>query len=106
MAAISEFTNFVYRSLEGNPSKKLLEEILRAYDIFDSVLGFIDRRGEGGGGTVLKNVLDAVLEVREILRAEKRFDLSDRIREKLREAGVEIEDSPEGPRWRIKQGTK
>jgi len=106
MAAISEFTNFVYRSLEGNPSKKLLEEILRAYDIFDSVLGFIDRRGEGGGGTVLKNVLDAVLEVREILRAEKRFDLSDRIREKLREAGVEIEDSPEGPKWRIKQGTK
>ncbi|MGC8849134.1 MAG: DALR domain-containing protein, partial [Candidatus Bathyarchaeia archaeon] len=103
LAAIGEFTHFVYKCLEGKPSRKLLEEILKAYETFDRVLGFIEGKGEAEGEEVLKNVLDAVLEVREILRAEKRFDLSDRIRERLEEAGVEIEDTPEGPKWRIKR---
>ncbi|MEM2962347.1 MAG: cysteine--tRNA ligase [Candidatus Bathyarchaeia archaeon] len=102
LAAIREFTRFVYKCLGDSPPKRLLREILGAYDLFDSVLGFLDRRGRPGEGRVLRDVLDAVLEVREILRAEGRFDLSDKIRERLEEAGVGIEDTPGGPRWRIR----
>ncbi|MEM2123287.1 MAG: cysteine--tRNA ligase, partial [Candidatus Bathyarchaeia archaeon] len=103
IGAIGEFTHFVYKCLDGIPSRRLLEEILKAYETFDRVIGFIEEKGEAGGEEILKNVLDAVLEVREMLRAEKRFDLSDMIREKLEEAGIKVEDSPEGPKWSIKQ---
>jgi len=37
--------------------------------------------------------------VREELRQAKQFEVADRIRERLRELGVEVKDSPDGPTW-------
>jgi cysteinyl-tRNA synthetase len=43
-------------------------------------------------------VIDAVLEIRRRLREEKRYDLADMIREKLKDCGIEIEDIGEKTR--------
>jgi len=42
-----------------------------------------------------------LLEVREGLRKEKQFELSDRIRDRLTEMGVSIEDTSNGARWKL-----
>jgi hypothetical protein len=44
-------------------------------------------------------MIDALLEIRGELRREKRWALADKLRDALKEAGIVIEDTPEGPRW-------
>jgi len=44
-------------------------------------------------------------EQREQARAEKRWQDADALREQIREAGYEIEDTAEGPRLRPRAGT-
>ena len=43
--------------------------------------------------------VEAMLEVRAIVRAEKRFDLSDIIRDAFARLGVEVRDTPQGVEW-------
>ena len=45
--------------------------------------------------------LDLLLEVREGLRKEKQFELSDQIRDRLVDLGVSIEDTSTGARWKL-----
>jgi cyanophycinase-like exopeptidase len=45
------------------------------------------------------SVIEALLEIRGELRREKRWALADKLRDALKEAGIMIEDTPEGPRW-------
>jgi hypothetical protein len=44
-------------------------------------------------------LVDLVLELREALRAARRFDLADRARQTLEALGFEIGDSPQGSTW-------
>jgi hypothetical protein len=44
-------------------------------------------------------LVDLVIELRKGMREAKRFDLADRARDALLEAGYEIQDTPEGTRW-------
>jgi cysteinyl-tRNA synthetase len=46
--------------------------------------------------------IDLLVELRDELRAAKQYELSDRLRARLAEMGVILEDSSEGTRWRIK----
>ena len=43
--------------------------------------------------------VEAILEIRRIVRAEKRYDLSDVIRDALAGAKVEVRDTPAGVEW-------
>ena len=51
-----------------------------------------------------ERILRILLEVREELRRRKTYDLSDRIREKLAEIGVIVEDTSQGQRIRFRTG--
>jgi cysteinyl-tRNA synthetase len=61
--------------------------------------------GAADGGGALRNVVEvlvpAMLEAREAARARKDFADADRVRDALAAAGVVIEDTPDGPRWRL-----
>jgi cysteinyl-tRNA synthetase len=58
-----------------------------------------------GESTQLRRSLDALVstlvEQRERARADKDFAAADRARDQLRAAGVEVEDTPTGPRWTL-----
>ncbi len=49
---------------------------------------------------IADRLVETLLELREALRAQKMFDLADRVRSRLEELGVVVEDTPSGPRWR------
>jgi len=46
-------------------------------------------------------LVGALLELRDRARAERRFDDSDWVRDRLVEFGVEVQDTPEGSSWRL-----
>ena len=54
----------------------------------------------------LGSAVDLLLEVRESLRENGQWDLADRIRDGLVGAGIVVEDTGEGPRWRVEQVEK
>jgi cysteinyl-tRNA synthetase len=80
----------------GSAGRQALLELLADVDAHLDVL-----EGQDGGqdGDVDEEV-ERLLEAREGARSARDFALADRIRGQLRERGVEVEDTPDGPRWR------
>ncbi|MEY3093265.1 MAG: hypothetical protein RIU67_2048 [Actinomycetota bacterium] len=46
-------------------------------------------------------VMSVLIELRGAVRADKRYDLSDLIRDRLAAIGIEVRDTPEGPTWHL-----
>ncbi len=55
------------------------------------------------GGTDAESTIEALLASREEARRTRDFARADAIRTGLAETGIEIEDTPEGPRWSVRR---
>jgi cysteinyl-tRNA synthetase len=95
---------------EGNTAYAAGDDIaLRA--ALASIRGMLDILGldpldpafATAGGDQLRPVVDALvriaLEQREAARARKDWPAADAVRDQLKQAGVVVEDTPQGPRW-------
>ncbi len=79
----------------------------------ESALGLsgLDTTGEAAGDDapgaprLPASVIETLVEIRGELRSEKRWTLADKLRNALKEAGIVIEDTPEGPRWSYQDDT-
>ena len=64
-----------------------------------------DFAGASGGDDKLRTAVDqlvpAMLDARQAARERKDFAEADRIRDALADAGVVVEDTAAGPRWRV-----
>ncbi len=90
-----------YYEERGQITAKGREKVIAAFaDMFD-VLGL--RVGRGYDESMLRNLVTILIEVRAVLRKRKEYDLADEIRARLREVGIELQDTPEGTKWRIKR---
>ncbi|HEY8498707.1 MAG TPA: DALR domain-containing protein, partial [Limnochordales bacterium] len=73
------------------------------------ILGVVEAPGGGpapgpdrqGQERLVASLVELVLEMRQRARAERRFQEADEMRRRLAEAGVVVEDTPAGPRWRL-----
>jgi cysteinyl-tRNA synthetase len=86
----------------GEPAGAVAASVLAMLD----VLGLHpDDFATAGGDGRLTGVVDALvaglLEERTRARAEKDWSRADEIRDRLKAAGVEIEDTPDGPQWSV-----
>lgn len=62
-------------------------------------LGAAAKGGVRDPREIVGPILGAVLELRKVVRDEKRYDLSDVIRDELAKAEVEVRDTPDGVEW-------
>ena len=79
---------------EGRP----VDDAQRALRELAGVLGLTLTEEETG--LAARPFIDLLVELRDELRVAKLFPLSDRIRSRLAEMGIALEDTPEGTRWR------
>lgn len=83
---------------------KQLAVLQRAWDLFEQygkdILGVLQLEKKEQEGLV-EPLLDLLLELREELRKTKNFALADQIRNQLTDLGISIEDTPQGPRWKV-----
>ena len=70
-----------------------------------SRLGEIAVSGLREPRSVVEPFVEGLLAIRKIVRAEKRFDLSDVVRDSLLQAGVEVRDTKDGVEWVLKPQT-
>ena len=88
--------NIEFNDLSEDACKECLDFLLEA----DSFLCILN---SSSSHEKYDRIIDAVLEIREMLRKRKEFELSDKIRSMLSEAGVEIEDTGAKVTWRLRQ---
>ncbi|MBL7206420.1 MAG: cysteine--tRNA ligase [Candidatus Aenigmarchaeota archaeon] len=95
LAAIFEFLKEANKIGAGPKAAKTLLK-------FDSVLGL--NLGETESWRSLKEAssdIKKLLLEREEFRKERNFKEADKIRDILKKKGIEIEDGPEGPKWKV-----
>lgn len=90
---IIELTGAVGLSLKSEGDWLSIEAPLR--ELARSVIGMAP------GDISREAILNALLERRESARREREWDISDTIRDRLQEIGIEIEDTAAGPRWKL-----
>ncbi len=95
------------RSLNNTSDDASRREAVRALRSAASVLGLLQQEPEEwfkwqpAGGSGLEDAeIEALIEQRRAARAEKNFAESDHIRDELADAGIVLEDKPEGTVWR------
>jgi len=74
-------------------AKSLLDEA-------NSFLGIFDQSTAGVDQSRVDGIMQVVIDLRKSLRSQKNFAMADEIRDKLKAAGVILEDGPSGTRWR------
>jgi len=84
------------------------ERAAQAYDLvvreIGPVLGLFDlpeKSTEEAGENLFSGVMEILLDVRNKLRSEKRYEITDRIRKRLEEMGIKLKDTPQGTKFTL-----
>jgi len=97
-AILHELARLGNKFYEENNEK--FYEVKNAILFIKSVLGFTPE-SKKFDSELSKNLIELIIEIRQNLREEKRFDISDKIRDKLKNFGIELLDTKEGTRYKI-----
>ncbi len=105
MAVVFDFVREVNRWTERAKSSaeelSVLFEAKKLFDEWNAVTGVIEQGSAEVDQGRFEAVMKIVLDLRQALRAEKNFKLTDQIRDRLKTSGIIIEDGAEGSRWRL-----
>jgi cysteinyl-tRNA synthetase len=63
------------------------------------VLGLLDETRQGAGNEVMEELMALILDIRRTARENRDWSTSDKIRDRLKAAGIEIKDTQEGVEW-------
>lgn len=80
----------------------ILASVKRDFETMDSFFGILDRRQSDVDVGLVNNLMQLIIEVRKELRAKKEWGLADKIRDRLNEAGIILEDKGVDSEWRLK----
>ncbi len=83
---------------ERTLSKKGAEDIMDMLKGFDKVFGILP--DDEASDDSMDSVMQILMDVRTELRKRKAYDLADMIRDRLTDAGIQLEDSSEGMKWK------
>lgn len=97
LAAVFELVRQGNTLLEQGVGAEGASVLLETLNGMDSVLGLLKVEDED---VPLPAELQAMIEAREEARRQKDWEKADQIRDQLREAGIILEDTPDGPRWK------
>lgn len=76
-----------------------MESLMKTF-VFD-ILGLKDESEEHAGSDVINGLMELILDIRKSARDNKDWATSDKIRDRLKAAGVVIKDTKEGVEWQI-----
>jgi cysteinyl-tRNA synthetase len=104
LAALFTFIRQTNAALDRTPAVQPaeLERAREAVRSMDDVLGILElARRDAGPDPELATWVEARLAERQQARKDRDFTRADAIRDELVAAGVVVEDTPQGPRWKL-----
>ena len=90
---LSKLSN--YYLLEKNTAAEVIDTFLKEFEDLFQVLGLSIGKEE-----LLDEEIEALIEKRIQARKDRDFQLSDQIRDQLKEMNIILEDTPQGTRWK------
>jgi cysteinyl-tRNA synthetase len=84
-----------YYLLEKNTAVAVIDAFTKQFEQLFHVLGLTFEKEE-----MLDEEIDALIEKRIQARKDRNFQLSDQIRDQLKEMNIILEDTPQGTRWK------
>jgi cysteinyl-tRNA synthetase len=81
----------------ADPSKAFAQAAL---EIFNELAGVVGLIYGNTGGSELDAEVESLIQARQDARKEKNWGEADRIRDKLGEMGITLEDTPQGVKWK------
>ena len=99
LAGLYELVKAINTARDNGATQDQLQPAQMTLRELTGVLGLRLQEKQGAGGDADK-FIDLLVEVRSEVRKQKLWQLSDLIREQLKERGVTIEDTKEGTKWR------
>ncbi|MCY0860351.1 MAG: cysteine--tRNA ligase [Sulfolobaceae archaeon] len=100
LSAIYDLVNIVFSKVQYSGDFMSSMLALEAFRQFNYVFGVLDEEFSITYERIAK-IIDAVLEIRNQLRAKKMYDLSDQIRAILMSSGIRVLDSKDKSTWRF-----
>jgi len=103
---VNSFINDSLFRLTADSAQALTEAKTLFYRLGGQVLGILGPGGGSGedknqpGQSLIEGLMDLIIEVRKQCRQRKDWEMSDAIRDRLRELGIVLEDTPRGVRWK------
>lgn len=106
-----EVNSYLPRNDYSNPAERMaaLQKARQMFTQYNSVLGIfktsangeilLEGQGAGKEGLV-ENLLDLIIEIRQKARQNKDWSTADHLRDRLKELGIALEDTPDGVRWK------
>ncbi len=96
IAAIFELVREINTMIgSGQTGKAFLESALNIFNELTGVLGIVQKEED-----TLATEVERLIEERQQARKEKNWKLSDEIRDKLKGMGIELQDTPQGVKWK------
>ena len=98
IAAIFDMVKEVNSNITANtnPSKEIIEFSHSLIKELGGVLGIAQKQKENN----LDSEVEELINQRQQARKEKNWKLSDEIRDKLKDMGIALEDTPQGVKWK------
>jgi len=104
LAAFFDMSKEINRFLDEQKevSADVLERVCDCFSELGKALGLFQKeKSKEIGGKITDDLVQLLFDVREELRKKGEFGLSDEIRTRMKQAGLVIEDTAEGPKWKL-----
>jgi cysteinyl-tRNA synthetase len=85
---------------EKTLSKKAAERHIKLIDEFNGILNIIPEPKANADDGTLDAVMNILIDLRAEMRKNKMYNFADMIRDRLADAGIRLEDSGDGAKWK------
>jgi len=100
ISSLLAFASDMDRLVNEKTALQDLKEVLDTFAQFGAVLGIFESKEPEMEKDITPSLVNLILEVREEFRKRGDWATADRIREKLNQIGIVVEDRPNGARWK------
>ncbi len=95
LAAVFTLAKDINITVAAEPEKTTCEAALKLFDELCDVLGILYNKSDNS----LDEEVEKLIEQRSEARKNRDFKTADEIRDKLKEMGIVLEDTPQGVKW-------
>lgn len=101
--ALAKELNIYHAAVMKNASvhnRVVFEQAQTIYMDMANVIGILEQEEEAADDNLASDLMDLIIEIRQQARQEKNWVVADKIRARLGEIGIILEDSPQGVKWK------
>lgn len=101
LSQLYEIERLINSYISSEPKRPLMKRALNVTLELSSIIGILEEEKTERRETKIDSVLEGILELREKLREEGKYETADVIRSAIEKTGIKVEDTDDGPRWKI-----